>query len=156
MGKDKYGKDDADLRSYRSAAADARSHRSGRSRKPAASSSAHQHHHHHQHRPRAASASPERKRTLIYPSDSISVAGVSRLARRSGGDKEKDKDRQRSSSSRAGSDDGRSKRSGGSQLDLVFRAKPRHGDNMLKAIFKGKKDKDAASSSGGKREMVLA
>lgn len=43
----------------------------------------------------------------------------------------------------------------GDGLDGVFRARARHGDNMLKAIFRNKKEKEAGGG-GSRRELVLA
>ncbi|XP_044715068.1 uncharacterized protein HRG_11336 [Hirsutella rhossiliensis] len=83
------------------------------------------------------------------PPDAVSVSGGSDA--RSKRSVKVGKDR----STKALEDGRGSSKGDGDGLDVVFRPRARHGDNMLKAIFRNKKEKEA-DGGGSKRELVLA
>ncbi|POR33386.1 Uncharacterized protein TPAR_06414 [Tolypocladium paradoxum] len=127
--REKYTKDDFDfdLRSRRSA----RTHRSGKTHRTSS----------HRDKGKERDDVPERKSSRGATAESISGASDAR-SKKSGRGKE--------NAGVKAIEDGRSRRGDDDGFDAVFRPKMRQ-DNMLKAIFKGKKDKEKSRS-----ELVLA
>lgn len=132
--REKHAKDDLEV--------DVRSRRSSRTRKSSES---------HRKLPKDKEAR-EPKSRKHSPSDGASViSGGSDARSRRSARGSKDKSAKALENGRGGSSKG-----DGDALSAVFRPRPRHGDNMLKAIFQNKKERETGGGSGSKRELVLA